>query len=115
MSIQVYAMTNDGNPCTQSPSTINGTIHINRYVGGSREFRVVKYTPLGYNPPDHKPVSNIVEEKHVYVKNVNPDGKTVYKNVPEKLKDLNDYQEVEVEFLPPCEGRREYELYRIIV
>ena len=110
MSIQVYAMTNDGNPCTQSPSTTNGTIQINRYIGAPGMFRVVNYTPQG-----HKPVTSLVTGENVYVKIVTDDGKTVYQNVPDKLDDLENYQEVEVEFWPPCQGQRDYELYRIIV
>ena len=108
-------MTNDGNPCTQSPSTTDGTIHKQHPVGGPEEFRVGYYTPQGYNPPGRKPVSNIVEEKHVYVKIVTDDGEICYQNVPEKLNDLKDYQKVQVEFWPPCQGHRDYELYRIIV
>ena len=108
-------MTNDGGLCTQSPSTTNGTIYICRYVGGPGVFRVVNFTPPGYNSPDHKPISILVEEKHVYVKIVTADGEISYQNVPEKLNDLENYQEVEVEFWPPCEGHRDYQLYRIIV
>ena len=111
-------MTNDGGLCTQSPSTTDGTIHIHHPINELSPIQrpFIRIVGVEYNSQTGIPIRTLVEEKHVYVKNVTADGEISYQNVPEKLNELKNYQKVEVEFWPPCqEGHRDYELYRVIV
>ena len=107
-----------GDPCTWGPSITSGTIHkrsplerILRFFRGrsSNPTRVVTYFPTS------TPVTNVVTGDDVYVKYDIPGSVPVYKNVPEKINDLQEGQQVDVEFLPPCQEQLEYKLYRIII